>query len=357
MRERGSCRLCGGRLTKVFELKPSPIANAFADEPNSDAVRYPQELMQCRGCGHVQQRYVHDGLFEDYKYQTPATVAEYLKPIAKRIADKHPGARVLEIGCNNGVFLDCLLAEGLDAWGVDPAANHPRAHKAYFGAAFAEKCGKFDVVVANNVFAHIDDLTSVFEGITTVLEPDGCLIFESQYLVDLIESGAFDMIYHEHLDYHTLGPLKPFLWRFGLVMTGWEHIPTHGGSIRVTAHKMGEECETPEEALDWDGLRAKIEAARERVHAAIGSGKVQAFGASAKATTLIAELDLQDRIEFVVDDTPQKQFRYIPGTDIPVYPVAQLKDGPVLLTAWNYEKEIAQRIPNRLINPFARDHR
>jgi SAM-dependent methyltransferase len=346
--------LCGGSLHKVFELKDSPIANSYPLKPDPDGERFPMQLMACDECGHVQQRHVLNGLFTDYKYQTPQTVASYLEPVAKRIADKHPGARVLEIGCNNGVFLDCLIAEGLDAWGVDPANSHVRGLTAPFTSGLAETLGKFDVVVGNNVFAHIDNLRDVFAGIVKVLEPDGALIFEVQYLVDLVESGSFDMIYHEHLDYHHLAPLKPFLRSFGLVMTDWEHIKNHGGSIRVTARKFGEECEIPEEKIDWKGLKGRIEAARTRCKAVLGShGKVVCFGAAAKATTLINEFGIEDRILYCVDDTPQKQFRYIPGTKIQILPTSALKpDQAVLLTAWNYASEIGAKYPNQLINPF-----
>lgn len=350
MRERLNCRLCDGQLKPVFALKPSPIANSFPDKPDTDCEKYPLELMQCR-CGHVQQRYVLSGLFKDYKYQTPQTVATYLKPVAERIAKDYPGARVLEIGCNNGVFLDLLNSMGLDAYGVDPAADHPRALRMYFSEASAGRLEPVDVIVANNVFAHIDDLQSVFRGVDRLLKPSGTLIFEVQYLSDLVKSGAFDMIYHEHLDYHTLKPLRPFLRRYDLLMTGWEHIPTHGGSIRVTAKRRGAECQIPDESLDWEGLRQKIEAAKARV----GNGPFVAFGAAAKATTLINELGIADRISYCVDDTPQKQFRYIPGTNIQIRPVSMLKDETVLMTAWNYEKEIRQRIPNQLVNPFTAD--
>lgn len=353
MRERHTCRLCDGPVSKVFELKPAPIANSFPAKPDKNATKYPLELMQCASCGHVQQRYVLDGLFEAYKYRTPKQAGEYWEPVAKRIAYAYPEGKVLEIGCNNGVFLDLMIKEGLEARGVDPAASHPNGVVGYFGDEFAKGIGTFDVVVGNNVFAHIDDLQDVFKGIQRVLEPDGMLIFEVQYLVDLVSSGAFDMIYHEHLDYHTLKPLQGFLKRFGMVMTGWEHLEAHGGSIRVTARKVGEEREIPDEPLDWVGLRAKIDEHGERVRREIGEGKVPAFGATAKASTLINEFGIQDHISFVADDTKEKQFRYIPGTDIPVFPVDSLRDEPVLLTAWNYAGEIAKRIPNRLIHPFA----
>jgi SAM-dependent methyltransferase len=206
-----------------------------------------------------------------------------------------------------------------------------------------------DLIVANNVFAHIDDLQSVFRGIDKLLKPDGTLIFEVQYLVDLVESGSFDMLYHEHLDYHTLKPFQPFLKAHGLVLTDWEHLPTHGGSIRVTARRRGSECPIPNETLDWEGLRRKIRCAKERVS---HQGPMVAFGAAAKAATLINELGVADQIAYCVDDTAEKQYRYIPGTDIQILPVERLGNEKVLMCAWNYEDVIRRRIPNELVHPF-----
>ena len=349
MKERTKCRLCGCSVELAFMLKPTPIANSFPDKPDSNAERYALDLMQCVGCGHIQQRLVGEGLYEDYRYRTPAAVKEHLAPVARKIATENPGGRVLEIGSNNGMFLECLMAEGLDVLGVDPASTHYMGIKDYFGERVAATLGEFDVIVANNVFAHIDDLDDVFRGISKCLSPSGQLIFEVQYLIDMLETGAFDMIYHEHMDYHHVSPLKPFLRKHGLVMVDCERIKTHGGSIRVTAQKVGVECDSWPERIDWAEFSRKLSIAREHANSL---GKVQAFGATAKATTLISQLGLEDKIEFVVDNTPEKQGRYIPGTDIPIYPVEKLHDGPVLMTAWNYEKEIRAQIDNELIHPF-----
>lgn len=305
------------------------------------------ELMGC-DCGHVQQRYVMSGLFKDYKYQTPQTVEKYQRPLAQKLAEKYSG-KALEIGCNNGIFLDLLNEAGFDAVGIDPATEHPKALRAYFSEHSAGRLEPMDLIVANNCLAHIDGLDSVMRGITRLLKPDGALVFEVQYLVDLVDSGSFDMCYFEHLDYHSLKPLQRFLRRFGLVMTEWEHIPQHGGSIRVTARWNGPECHIPNERLDWDGFRAKIEQARHRLQQ---HGKMVAFGAAAKACTLINELGIADQILYCVDDTPQKRYRYIPGTDIQVLPVEMLGKEKVLMTAWNFEAEIRSRIPNELVHPF-----
>lgn len=355
VKEKTDCRLCGGKVRKVFELAPTPIANNYQLDPDESAEKYPLELMQCEDCDHVQQHYVITGLFEDYKYQTPQTVATYLEPVAKRLRQQHPDAkRVLEIGCNNGVFLDVLIKEGFWVIGVDPAANHINGIKECFTEAFSKNLMvKFDLVVANNVFAHIDDLADVFRGINNVLTLDGAIVFEVQYLPDLIRNGEFDMIYHEHLDYHHLKPLARFLTRMGFVMVEWEHIRTHGGSMRITAKRHGREAMLPEEKIDWRRLQSLVDLVKRRMKdVADDNAPLVAFGAAAKATTLIHNLGIADKIEYCVDSTPQKQGRYIPGTNIRILPVSELKNQTVLLTAWNYEREIRQMITNKLINPF-----
>lgn len=312
--------------------------------------------MQCANCGHVQLRHVITGLFEDYKYHTPLTVKRYLEPVAKALKTRVPNAKsVLEIGSNNGMFLEVLRANYLFAVGVDPASTHPYGIKAAFGDEFAKGFQlKFDIVVGNNVFAHIDDLEDVFRGIDRVLMPDGVIVFEVQYLPDLLEAGAFDMIYHEHLDYHTLRPLAGFLKRMGFVMEKWEHIPNHGGSIRVWAVRKGLEPMLPAENLDFAAFRKRVVEAKTRLTKTVKKlHPLVAFGAAAKACTLISEFEIAQYIGYCVDDTPQKQGRYIPGTDIQIRPVETIGTEPVLMTAWNYEREIAERISNRLIRPFA----
>lgn len=349
------CRLCGGKLHKVFELYPTPIANNYKADPDTAAEKYPLELMQCADCDHVQQHYVITGLFNDYKYQTPQTVATYLEPVAKRLKQQHPQAnKVLEIGCNNGVFMDVLIKEGFWVLGVDPAAEHINGISGCFTEAFSKNLMiKFDLVVANNVFAHIDDLADVFRGINNVLTLDGAIVFEVQYLPDLIRNGEFDMIYHEHLDYHHLKPLARFLTRMGFTMVEWEHIRTHGGSMRITAKRHGREAKLPEEDINWRRLQSLVDLTKRRMKdVADDNAPLVAFGATAKATTLIHNLGIADKIEYCVDSTPQKQGRYIPGTNIRILPVSELKNQTVLLTAWNYEREIRQMITNKLINPF-----
>lgn len=360
--ERLTCRLCGDRVRPVFALTPTPIANAFPARPDAGAERYRLELAQCRACAHVQVRdVVPDALlYADYRYETPAALAPELAGRARALRRAYPQARrVLEIGSNNGLFLDALLDAGFDAFGIDPAAppQAKNAIRAPFGAEVAANLGAFDLVLANNVLAHIDDLDDVFRGIERVLAWDGALVFEVQYLPALVASGAFDMIYHEHRDYHTVAPLKAFLRRYGLRMTRADMIPEHGGSVRITADRGDLELWGPSEApIDWSAFAELVNAAKAALLEQLdGCAPVVAFGATAKACTLIHHFGIAASIAYCVDSTPAKQGRYIAGTDILIRGMDALPpDGsPVLLTAWNHAEIIKRKYPQfDYIEPF-----
>lgn len=356
--DRQFCRLCSARVQPAFALTPTPIANNYSEKPDADAKRYPLELMQCSRCHHVQQRYVLKRLFADYAYKTPATVAAHLKPVAKMLRERYPDAKhVLEIGSNNGLFLDCLHEEGFKAIGIDPANSHPMGITAFFHSGEARNFRiKFDLIVANNVLAHIDDLRDVFRGIEWLLADDGALVFEVQYLPALVEAGAFDMIYHEHMSYHSVAPLAPFLSRMGLVMTRVDYIPTHGGSIRVTAQRKGLQEWFSEKPIDWPAFTDRVNDVTKRLRAKLEGRQVVLLGAAAKVTTLLHHAGIVDRILYACDDTPQKIGRYIPGTNIQIRPTEELGEHAALLGAWNYESVWRAKFPNNeMINPFAEE--
>lgn len=362
--ERLNCRLCGGPLFMVLELAPTPLANSFPDKPDSAAERIPLQLMECPECHHVQMKHVADAevLFSDYKYSTPEAFRPHLEIHARKLmALNTRAARVLEIGSNNNLFVDVLRREGFErVVGVDPASPDERFQRlftSFFAKEMKEEGWQFDLILANNVFAHIDNLGDVFEGINVLLAPEGSLIFEVQYLPSMMESGTFDMIYHEHHDYHTLNPLVGFLSRHGLVMTDYEFFPVHGGSVRVTAKRTGKAVRPPREHLDWTGFRLKIEEVGRQTRARIGKRNVVAFGATAKACTLIHQLGIADRIAYCFDETPQKQGRFIPGTDIPI--VNEMGNAKTLfLTAWNYEEVIRKRFPEmQIITPLLEERK
>ena len=360
LRERLTCRLCGDRVAPVFALTPTPIANAFPAKPDAGAERYRLELVQCCSCAHVQVRdVVPDAvLYADYRYETPAALAPDLAARARALRRDYPQARrVLEIGSNNGLFLGALREAGFDTFGVDPAAaESENVIRAPFTGYLAAQLGAFDLVLANNVLAHIDDLDDVFRGIERVLAWNGALIFEAQYFPALVEAGAFDMIYHEHRDYHTVAPLKAFLRRYGLRMKRADMLPAHGGSVRITADRGDLELWGPaEKPVDWAAFTDRVNAAKASLVEQLGAERVVAFGATAKACTLIHHFGIADRIEYCVDSTPAKQGRYIAGTDIQIEGMEALPaDGSrILLTAWNHAEIIKRKYPQfDYIEPF-----
>lgn len=346
---RTTCRLCDGSLKRVLELTPTPLANSFPDKPYMGE-KYPLNLMQCVSCGHVQGEYVVDAetLYGDYKYVTPPAMQAHWKAYAVKLKRRYPQAkRVLEIGCNDGSMLKELRAVFGFALGVDPAGG-PDTLRSLFTEETAKEIrkaqGKFDLIVANNVFAHIDNLQGVFRGVEWLLDKHGSLVFEVQYLPELVRTCAFDTIYHEHHDYHQIGPLQKFVRKFGLEMKRVEKVSTHGGSIRVHCKRAPQSSKVFAEVIDWRGFACAIEAKKQVTLESIYS-RIPMFGAPAKATTLIHHFGLQGHITFAADDTPQKQGRYIPGTGIQIRPMNGVQPQTMLLAAWNYADHLKAKYP------------
>ncbi len=223
---RKTCRLCnGGRLTRVLELAPTPPANAFVsrEELSRPQPSFPLDVFFCEDCRHVQLLDVVDPsiLFENYVYvsgTSPSFVAHF-EQYAKGILDQFkpaPGSLVLDIGSNDGTLLRFFQQAGMKVQGVDPARNIAEeatrkginTMAAFFSPKLAAEIraqqGPASVITANNVFAHIDNLEAIVEGIRTLLAPGGVFVFEVSYLVDVFEHIAvLTTIYHEHLDYHS----------------------------------------------------------------------------------------------------------------------------------------------------------
>lgn len=354
------CRMCFGASRVMLSLTPTPLANSFTPEPDPQAPRYPLDVQECLTCGHVQLRHRVPVNWTDYKYSTPAANRLHLAQAASRIRARYPHIRTaLEIGSNNGLYLEELQRVGIDAYGVDPCATSGIAQP--FSRKLADTLSPVDLIVANNVLAHVDDLWDVFRGIDRLMHDDSVLVFEVQYLPALLRMGAFDMIYHEHRDYHTLKPWGPFLKRYGLVITDFEFLGTHGGSIRVYCERPGMGIVLLDEPLDWRAFTRRITAAKQALHRQLRDveGPVACFGATAKATTLLHHFGLTDLIDYCVDSTPAKQGCFLPGTTIPIAPMSMLKERPpaaTILTAWNFEREIRAQFPAlNFIVPFAEE--
>jgi hypothetical protein len=168
------------------------------------------------------------------------------------------------------------------------------------------------------------------------------------------------MIYHEHRDYHTIEPWIQFLKRFGLIITKFEFLETHGGSIRLWCERPGITGLVYDKNFSWRGFKQRIRDAKQSIQEQLMDyEKIAAFGATAKACTLIHHFGLADRITSCIDETPEKQHRYIPGTNILIQPLKHLEHDPpdaVLLTAWNYAEHITARFPHlNFIVPFVKE--
>ncbi|EME69128.1 SAM-dependent methyltransferase [Paramagnetospirillum caucaseum] len=383
---RSTCRLCGSRhLTEVVRLAPTPPANAFVprSELGKEQERFPLDVFFCEDCAHVQLLDVVDArvLFEHYVYVSgtspvfvkhfedyAAFVMERFKPVA--------GGLVLDIGSNDGTLLSFFQKAGMRVLGIDPAQEISAEATArgiptlcgFFGAdlgaEIAASHGKAQVITANNVFAHIDDLSGVVDGVRGLLAPSGVFVFEVSYLVDVFENTLFDTIYHEHLDYHSVGPLVRFFAAKGMELVEAIRVGSHGGSLRGIAqlkggpHAVGAsvaEAVAVEEKLGLDKaatlskFAADIEALGSELNALLKSLKAEgkrigAFGAPAKATTLMYHFGIgPELVDFIIDDSPLKQGLYSPGMHIPVVSSTDgfaKKPDYLVILAWNFAQVI-----------------
>jgi SAM-dependent methyltransferase len=384
---RSTCRLCESRrIAHAFSLAPTPPANAFVPPEGLSAPqeRFPLDLYFCEDCTHLQLVDVvdPDALFANYVYvsgTSPTFVRhfeDYSDAIARLVALPRE-ALVVDIGSNDGTLLRAFKdRHQARVLGIDPARNLAEAATAagietiaaFFTPALAEELaathGRAAVITANNVFAHVDDLGGVADGVRSLLADDGVFAFEVSYLVDVVENILFDTIYHEHLCYHAVRPLIPFLERHGLDLIEAVRVPTHGGSLRGIAQRRGgprargrsvaaalaNEQELGLHRLSTyqalakriDGLGAELRALLTRLR---GEGKtIAGFGAPAKATTLMYHFGIEPEVVgFIVDDSPLKQGMFTPGMHIPVLSpraIEEHRPDYLLILAWNFAAPI-----------------
>jgi SAM-dependent methyltransferase len=381
--------LCGSRsLELVLPIRPSAIGDAFVsgDHLHEKQEVYPLDCYLCLDCGHLQNLDVVDPeiLFREYTYRTSVSLGlvehfrKYARSVVSTLALPKDGL-VVEIGSNDGSLLKAFRAEGMRVQGIDPAREIAATATRegiptipdFFTSAIAGQIkaanGPAALFCANNVFAHIDDLSDVVKGVRTLLADDGAFVFEVSYIVDMIDNMVFDTIYHEHVSHHALLPLERFLNRHDMTLFDVERKETKGGSIRAFAQPMstGQRPKSPQlTALMAEEERrgitrpqiyrewfAAIEACKAKVlaylDAAILAGKtVAAYGASTTTTTLLYHFELTSRIAFIVDDNPLKQGLFSPGAHIPVLSSQELaarKPDIVVILAWIYADAITSR--------------
>jgi SAM-dependent methyltransferase len=381
------CRACGGRrVPLVLSLGRTPLANALlnADQLGRGEDTYPLDVVFCEDCTLVQitETVPPARLFSDYAYFSSFsdTMLRHAQKLVEDVMAARPLAEklVVEIASNDGYLLQFYQRAGIRVLGIEPAANIAAVaeqrgiptHVDFFGedcaGELAARGDRADVIHANNVLAHVPDLPGFVRGLSTLLSEDGVAIVEVPYVKDLIDHREFDTIYHEHLSYFSLTALHRLFARQRLDLLDVQRIPIHGGSLRVTIGRANgqEPAQAVRKLLDeeerWGVTRlafyqrfaddvADLRRSLLKVLSDLrAAGKrLAAYGAAAKGSTLLNCFGIgRDYLEYVVDRSPHKQGRYMPGVHLPIEaPSRLLEDRPdfVLLLTWNFAEEILQQ--------------
>jgi SAM-dependent methyltransferase len=395
---RTTCRLCDAPTTPAFELTPTPPANELVTrqfvESGEVQDTFPLPVATCNACGHVQLSCVVDPerLFLNYPYRSGASPVfrEHLRKYADSVMSRFGKPNyMVEIGSNDGTMLRMFRDKGIWSVGFDTVDLDETNRvvgighqKMFFTRKEAVQLretidvvpdGHADLIVANHVFAHAEDLRDIALGVRDLLSDDGVFVFEVGYLVDVVEKCLFDTIYHEHLSYHHLRPLVPFFDGLGMTLFDAEWVDTQGGSLRCFVKKNRfEDSDLSKEAcrlLDYEkSIGLSIEKVNETVRAMgpriekirieLGDvlsrikeshASIAGYGAPAKCCTLMHTLGFgPDVLDFIVDDNQVKHGLFTPGKHVEIRPVSALyEERPdyVLVLAWNFADSIITAHP------------
>lgn len=381
------CRFCGHKLKHTFaDLGLSPLANEYltAEDLNRGQMFFPLKVQVCEKCFLTQAALYQrpEQIFGEYQYFSSysgswlAHCKAYVDMIVPRLS-LGPNSRVLEIACNDGYLLQYFQPFGVPVKGVEPAENVASAARAkgidvrccFFGADTAREIaaqdGRYDLVIGNNVLAHVPDISGFVEGFSTVLSPEGTITMEFPHLMRLIQYSQFDTIYHEHFHYLSLTAVQRIFRAHGLEIYDVEELHTHGGSLRIyAAHReyshaqmrpavaelLAREREFGLEdprtyAAFADKIRQiKLDALRLLTEWKQQGKRIAGFGAAAKGNTFLNYCGIKsDMIDFVVDSSPHKQGFYLPGSLIPIVGPDMLRERKpdyLLILPWNLTEEI-----------------
>jgi 2-polyprenyl-3-methyl-5-hydroxy-6-metoxy-1,4-benzoquinol methylase len=391
------CRSCAAALKTLFaDLGMTPISNAFrtAAMLSEPEPFYPLRAYVCDRCKLVQlqdfqapETHFHDqyAYLSSFSDTWLAHARDYAETAVERFKLDSQSFAV-EVASNDGYLLQYFLARGIPCLGIDPAANCARVARekhgvetrvAFFNRETAGSLAKegrvADLIIANNVLAHVPDLNEFVAAFPILLKPQGVVTFEFPHLLNLMRHNQFDTIYHEHYSYLSYLALVPLFARHGLRVFDAERLSTHGGSLRlfVSRDRAGHartdrvaelEAEERQEGLDTIAAHTAFGAQvartkRELVSLLISlknkGATIAAYGAPAKGNTLLNYCGVRtDILDFTVDRNPIKQNTYLPGTLIPVLSpeaIAERRPRYVLILPWNIQDEIIRK------NAFIRD--
>ena len=385
--DHAGCRFCGTTLQHVFvDLGMSPMANSYLKPHQLNRMEpfYPLRAFVCEQCFLVQLEQFEspDHIFSDYAYFSSFSdlFLQHAKDYVDMAMDRFKlggGSYVVEIASNDGYLLQNFVKRGVPVLGIEPAKNVaevavkkgvPSLVK-FFGVEtareLAAKGRRPDLLIGNNVLAHVPDINDFVGGLKVLLGPSGVVTMEFPHLMRLMAFNQFDTVYHEHFSYFSLTTVAQIFSKHGLTLFDVEEISTHGGSLRIYARHDGDASKPVTERLTAlrtkearegfatlnhylsfsEGVNETKRALLEFLIKAKREGKkVVAYGAAAKASTLLNFCGVRtDLVDYLVDRSPYKQGHWLPGVHIPIYDPERVKtDKPdyVMILAWNLKDEV-----------------
>jgi SAM-dependent methyltransferase len=388
---RQACRFCGHGLEMIFvDLGMSPLANSYLTPAQLHHMEpfYPLRVYICTNCLLVQAEEFEgpESIFTNYAYfasysDTWLKHARAYAEMSVRRFGLDQQSLVLEIASNDGYLLQYFIANGIPVLGVEPAANVADAALKngiptmvrFFGEETARdlalKGKKADLIVGNNVLAHVAKLNDFVQGMKIVLKPDGVITMEFPHLMRLMQENQFDTIYHEHFSYFSLIAVERIFAAHGLALFDVEEVPTHGGSLRIYARHT-EDASKPtgqrvidlrlrEEDAGLSSLQGylsfadKVKVTKYKllnflIKAKREQKSIVGYGAPAKGNTLLNYCGIRsDLIDYTVDRSPHKQGHFLPGTHIPIYSPDKIKETRpdyLLILPWNLKDEVIDQM-------------
>ena len=385
------CRYCREPLEHLFVdlgMAPPCQTRVLPEQLNAMEPFYPLRAHVCHKCFLVQlgEYVTPDEIFSEYAYFSSYSDSwvnhsrKYCQEVSNRIG-LGEDSLVMEVASNDGYLLQHFVAEGIPVLGIEPAANVARVATdkgipteiEFLGSTTAisivERHGRADLIIGNNVLAHVPDINDFVKGVKTLLKPDGVVTMEFPHLLQLMDNNQFDTIYHEHFSYLTLYVVQKIFETHQLFLFDAKELPTHGGSIRIYAGHAEQAglCKSPQldrllsRELHWgvnkletyQGFSEQVaRTKRDLLEFLIrekASGKtIVGYGAPGKGNTLLNYCGIRtDFLDYTVDQNPYKQGSFTPGTHIPILEpgaIADTKPDFVLILPWNLRDEISEKM-------------